>query len=111
MTSVSISVPGKCYCWCAIFCADTNSFRLSNLEYKLYFRRQSIPRCIPFIHMCRLAIKTMTFGLETIDLNLTIPMKECLTYATKCSAVSCDHGGVCHIKKVDTFLYSTASSS
>ena len=57
----------KHYCCYAVFSAETNSFRLSNLEYKLYFRRQAISRCIPFIHMRHLAIKTMTFRMATIN--------------------------------------------
>ena len=59
LTSVS-------YCWYAVFFAETNSFQLSNLDNRLYFRRQSILPCIPFIHMRRLAIKTMTFRIATI---------------------------------------------
>ena len=54
------------YCWYAVFFAETNHFRLSNLEYMLYFRRQSIPQCHPCIHMRRLVTKTLTFRVATI---------------------------------------------
>ena len=48
---------GKCYCWNDVFFDGTNFFRLSNLMYKLYLCKKSIPQCIAFIHACCLAIK------------------------------------------------------
>ena len=61
------NISKHCY-WYPVFFAETNSFRLSNLKhklwYKLYFRCQSIPQCTVFIHGRRLASKNMAFRIR-----------------------------------------------